>query len=73
MIYALVYSKGYPYEQTTEVEEFDSLELMTEFVNKTLDNLGKEEQFEILAAYEVRKKVEYEKVEVVTRLKPKEL
>lgn len=73
MIYALVYSKGYPYEQTTEVEEFDSLELMTEFVNKTLDNLGKEEQFEILAAYEVRKKVEYEKVEVVTRLKFKEL
>lgn len=72
MAYVLIYDKGYPFEDMTKVEEFESLDQMTDFINKEKSGLRKEETFEVRAAYEVRRKIEYEPVEIVTKLKPKE-
>lgn len=72
MSFVLIYDIGYPFQETTKIEEFESLDQMTDFINKSVSALKKEEFFEIRAAYEFRRKIEYEPIETVTKLQPKE-
>lgn len=73
MNYVLIYEAGFPYETDVEIKEFNALNEMTDFINKSIRSLAHEEIFEIKAAYEIRKKIEYEQVQFVTKYQPKEI
>jgi len=49
-------------------EQFETLNLMTEAVNKLSNDHGSE--FEIVAAYEIREQITYKPVTRVTKLEP---
>ncbi|HRI59944.1 MAG TPA: hypothetical protein PK228_09480 [Saprospiraceae bacterium] len=73
MNYVLICETGFPYETDIEIKEFNTLKEMTDFINKSIRSLAHEEIFEIKAAYEIRKKIEYEQVQFVTKYQPKEI